>query len=170
MEFDRVRQAIESLDYDFQQFELKSLLQRVQTQRQRQITCVGYPFHPGLTGLWIPASAVDYIFYAQNTHPMHQIHIILHELAHIVLKHRCQPLEEILPPELLKQLQGTAATGRSRQIQLQFTEDEQEQESEFFVFLIQTEIVRARRMMELTGELSSIAAFSQFASGMGFVG
>lgn len=92
MHWKRVQQAIENLGYDFQQFDLESLVRRIEDQRQRGITRIPFPFQPGLTGLWIPATNVDYIFYDQNTHSLHQTHIILHELAHIVLGHRCQPL------------------------------------------------------------------------------
>lgn len=169
MHWKRVQQAIENLGYNFQQFDLESLVRRIEDQRQRGITRIPFPFQPGLTGLWIPATNVDYIFYDQNTHSLHQTHIILHELAHIVLGHRCQPLDQILPPEFLAQLQSDSSLGRLRQVRAASSDDEQEQESELFVFLIQERIMQARRLAELTGDPSSVAGFSRFTAGMGFV-
>lgn len=168
MHWKRVRQAIENLDYNFQQFELESLVHRIEDRRQRGITRVPFPFQPGLTGLWVPATEIDYIFYASNTHVLHQNHIILHELAHIVLGHRCQSLAQILPPELLAQLSAGVSFGRLRQVETMISDDEQEQESELFVYLIQEQVVRARRLAELTGESSSVPGFGRFTAGMGF--
>lgn len=168
MHWKRVQQAVEDLDYNFRQFELESLVRRIEERRQRGITRVPYPFQPGLTGLWVPAAEIDYIFYASNTHVLHQNHIILHELAHIVLGHRCQPLDQILPPELLAQLHDDAPFGRLRQVEAMISDDEQERESELFVYLIQEQIVRARRLVELTGDSSSVPGFGRFTAGMAF--
>ncbi|MBZ0307039.1 MAG: hypothetical protein K8I82_13295 [Anaerolineae bacterium] len=168
MHWKRVQQAIEDLSYNFQQFDLESLVRRIEDQRQRGITRIPFPFQPGLTGLWVPGAKVDYIFYDQNTHSLHQTHIILHELAHIVLGHRCQPLDEILPPELLAQLHGDSSSGRLRQVQAASSDDEQEQESELFVYLIREQIVPARRLVELTSDSSSVPGFGRFTAGMAF--
>jgi hypothetical protein len=127
MHWKRVQQAIENLDYNFQEFELESLVRRIEERRQRGIIRIPFPFQPGLTGLWVPETDADYIIYAQHTHPLHQTHIILRELAHIVLGHRCRSLDQILPPELLAQLHDGASFGRLRQVEAIISDDEQEQ-------------------------------------------
>lgn len=38
-------------------------------------------------GLLVSTDLADYIFYAANTTPLHQLHIQCHELAHLVLGH-----------------------------------------------------------------------------------
>jgi hypothetical protein len=42
----------------------------------------------GACGIWVSDVAVDYVFYQRETSPLHQLHIILHELSHIVCDHR----------------------------------------------------------------------------------
>lgn len=41
----------------------------------------------GACGLWMAGSANDYICYERNTTPVHQEHIVLHELGHILCEH-----------------------------------------------------------------------------------
>lgn len=41
----------------------------------------------GPCGLWISTSDADYIFHQVATSPLHQEHIILHELAHMLFDH-----------------------------------------------------------------------------------
>jgi hypothetical protein len=43
---------------------------------------------PGTVGVWIPTPEVDIIAYARHTTRMHQEHIVLHELSHIICGHR----------------------------------------------------------------------------------
>lgn len=42
----------------------------------------------GPCGLWICGERDDYIVYQQETTPLHQEHIILHEIGHLVCGHR----------------------------------------------------------------------------------
>ncbi|GHG48147.1 ImmA/IrrE family metallo-endopeptidase [Streptomyces griseocarneus] len=42
----------------------------------------------GPCGLWISAPDVDYIFYEHDTSPLHQEHIIAHELGHVICGHK----------------------------------------------------------------------------------
>lgn len=39
------------------------------------------------TGVWYAGAATDYIFYEHETSPLHQEHIILHELSHLLCGH-----------------------------------------------------------------------------------
>lgn len=41
----------------------------------------------GPCGLWIATLGVDFVFHHVATSPLHQEHIVLHELAHMVLGH-----------------------------------------------------------------------------------
>ncbi|MFE2145172.1 hypothetical protein ACFXA3_26120 [Streptomyces sp. NPDC059456] len=41
----------------------------------------------GLCGLWLGLADSDVVFYEPGTSPVHRTHIILHELAHILLDH-----------------------------------------------------------------------------------
>lgn len=94
---------------------------------------------------------------------MHQIHIILHEVAHMLLQHPLHPIQEIMPPALLAELEQDAY-GHLRTITR--LKDVYEQEAEDFVYAIQKQIVYSERMVELTRGVSSIEDLKPFLSGL----
>lgn len=165
---DHVRRVLDSLHYDFKTFALDHFVQHLEIQRRRDIIRVPYDFKPGLTGLWIPAETADYIFYARSTHPVHQVHIILHEIAHMLLHHPCQRIDQILPSSVIRSLQlsdevlaRSALTAGSNQV---------EQEAEGFVYLVQQQLVDARRLSQLTNGQSSIDGLKHFTDSLGLLG
>ncbi|MGW5446082.1 hypothetical protein [Streptomyces asiaticus] len=42
----------------------------------------------GACGLWLATDAEDHIFYERRTVPLHQEHIVLHEIGHLLFNHR----------------------------------------------------------------------------------
>jgi hypothetical protein len=59
----------------------------------------------GPHGFWAATTSADYVFYAEETSPLHRLHIILHELAHIVCAHRPPRLEDVpFPTDLFSDL------------------------------------------------------------------
>ncbi len=52
-------------------------------------------------GLWAAAPSRDYVLYESDTSPVHQAHIILHELAHLILGHRSA---HVLDPDVMLSL------------------------------------------------------------------
>jgi hypothetical protein len=82
----------------------------------------------------VSSSRADYIFFVQNTTPVHQRHIVLHELCHLLLNHRSPVVNEnellrLLLPDLPPALVQTILPRRS------YTATE-EQEAEFLASLI----------------------------------
>lgn len=67
--------------------EVSQLCERVAQHRGRAIRRVacdipaGGPF-----GAWLSGARTDYILFQQSTSPVHQDHIVLHELAHILAR------------------------------------------------------------------------------------
>jgi hypothetical protein len=160
-----IRQAFDALDYDFEQFRLNDFVVHIQQIRGRSILLIPYPFAPEITGLWIPRKSIDFIFYKSNTHTIYQTHIILHELAHMLLNHPLQPIRQIISPEILKEF-GIEPHGYLRAIYGQ--KDIYEKEAEAFVHLVQQQVVRARRLIELTTGDTSISQFKPFIRGVPF--
>ncbi|MER7406717.1 hypothetical protein ABT373_30670 [Streptomyces sp. NPDC000070] len=39
------------------------------------------------SGMWVATAQADYVLYEEQTSPMHQRHIILHEIGHMVCGH-----------------------------------------------------------------------------------
>ncbi|GHI03103.1 hypothetical protein AQI88_02105 [Streptomyces cellostaticus] len=47
----------------------------------------------GACGLWLATDAEDHIFYERRTAPLHQEHIVLHEIGHLLFNHRTMALD-----------------------------------------------------------------------------
>jgi hypothetical protein len=73
----------------------------------------------GACGFWLGTDAADWIFYEQRTAPLHQEHIILHEIGHMLFGHRDSGLGCVdgglgsvltdLQPHLIKRLMARAS-------------------------------------------------------------
>ncbi|MGH3829240.1 MAG: hypothetical protein ACRDRS_02125 [Pseudonocardiaceae bacterium] len=64
------------------------LCQRLGARQGRPIRLVAHPLPvPGPFGLWIGTESADYILYQSETTRIHQDHIILHEVGHIIAGH-----------------------------------------------------------------------------------
>jgi hypothetical protein len=69
-------------------FDVRTLCERVADGRGRPIHLMAVAMPAaGPCGLWISGERQDHIVYERSTSPMHQEHIIVHELAHLVLGH-----------------------------------------------------------------------------------
>ena len=64
---------------------VQQLCEALGTQRQRPIYLEARPLPPPLTGVCIGSKATDYVFYAEDAPLPLQEHIILHEVAHVLL-------------------------------------------------------------------------------------
>ncbi len=154
-------EVIRQLQYDFRQFSVPDFVAYLVQMRQRDIVLKPARFKPGLHGMWIRADTADYVFYDCATHPIHQVHHILHELGHLILKHEPHPLDDVLPAELLSNLMEQATpTGHCRQWEPEASW--QEQEAEAFVYCLQREILIAGRMTALTHPETSIDELKRF--------
>ena len=70
-------------------FHLRAFCDRLQEQRGRPISLRPVALPPGSpSGLCISTQATDYIFYEVSTSPLHQEHIVLHEIGHLVWGHQ----------------------------------------------------------------------------------
>jgi hypothetical protein len=159
----KIRRIFNCLDYDFTMFNIDHFVTFIAESRQKPILCVPYAFSPGISGAWVSGKIVDFIFCQSETHPIHQIHIKLHELAHMVLEHPLKPVDMLLSPELLHELRSTGL-GHLRTLHAQRSKDQIEQEAEYFVGLIQREVMRVRRLSELTAGGTSIPALQPFVA------
>lgn len=66
---------------------------RVSQHRSRPIHATEYPLAAnGPFGLWLPGRKAEWILFQPQTTPLHQQHIIAHELGHILCGHRPDPI------------------------------------------------------------------------------
>ncbi len=67
---------------------IQALVERVAGYRGRRIVLRPWPMPDALMyGAWLANPTCDFIFYEMHTARVHQEHIILHELAHMLLDH-----------------------------------------------------------------------------------
>lgn len=163
-----VQRIIRALDYNFDYFSLEHFVRHIEQVRNRRIVVQGWLFEPTFYAVWVPAKYSDYILFNSALHPVHQTHSVLHELAHMLLGHRCYPLEQFLSEELLQSLRPDTECGCPRTESLKGMDTTQEAEAELFVFLIQRQVVNARRMNELYSGGSTVEVFQPYADGMGY--
>ncbi|MEV3860035.1 hypothetical protein AB0J38_37725 [Streptomyces sp. NPDC050095] len=83
----RCRRALQQLDIQ-PPLRVEVLCRLLGEQRGRPIRLMPHPLPvPGPFGLWIASDTADYIFYQLETSKIHQDHIILHEVGHIMAGH-----------------------------------------------------------------------------------
>lgn len=168
-EKDRVQTLLDQLHYDFNHFQLDHFIDHIAAQRRKPIVCLAMPLDPTLFGVWISGSGQEYIFYNAFVQPIHQVHIVLHEIGHMLLDHQKRPIASILPPQMIAQLNMQGLAGRARFAPSDGVhEDVEEQESERFVYLVQRYTMCANRLTELTGESSSIERLKPITDTMGY--
>jgi hypothetical protein len=91
-----VKRKLKGLGYTFEQFDLESFVRCVEKQRGRRIDFIATDFPTGYDGAWITAKdeLVEYICFDQALSPLHQDHVKLHELGHIICGHETLSLSQ----------------------------------------------------------------------------
>jgi hypothetical protein len=69
-------------------FDVHDFCARLADRRGRPIVLLASALPPeSVCGMWVSAASADYIFYEQQTSRLHQEHIILHEVGHVLCDH-----------------------------------------------------------------------------------
>ncbi|MDJ1132785.1 hypothetical protein [Streptomyces iconiensis] len=69
-------------------FSVEAICEALARSRGRPIEMIPYPLPtPGPIGLWVGTPRADLIIYQRETTSLHQEHIILHEVGHILADH-----------------------------------------------------------------------------------
>ena len=81
-------------------FDLEAFCRALARRRGRSLQV--HPLATGIApyGLWLATPAADYVVYEADTSPLHRLHIILHELSHIIYEHRPVPFGDHSAPIL----------------------------------------------------------------------
>jgi hypothetical protein len=92
----RLRQRCEARVRDLDipvPFDAAELCRRLACGSGRAIRLVPLDLPPdGPCGVWVSTAATEYIVYERRTSPLHQEHIILHEVGHLLCRHEATPL------------------------------------------------------------------------------
>lgn len=173
--YPQITAVIENLNYDFRQFELDHFLAHVSHLRGREIRYRGFPFSPTLFGLWIPVGDRDYLAYNSGTYHVHHVHILLHEVGHLLLGHQPIPLERLFGNEaegVIRVLEGQPSVPLNclprAQAATLLEVTPQEKEAEAFSTLIQQRVIRAHRFQYLLNTSTTIDGLKVFTDALGF--
>jgi len=90
-------------------FDVNVFCERLAARRSRPILLCPMPMGRDVSGLCVAGPTVDFIFYEEQTAPLHQAQIKLHEACHIVCGHRPIELSEaevscLLFPDLRQEI------------------------------------------------------------------
>ncbi|GAA2591591.1 hypothetical protein [Streptomyces axinellae] len=109
-------------------FAIDTLCQELSAQRQRPLHLHPLPQQTAqnsICGVWLATETDDHIFFEQRTSRVHQEHILLHEIGHMLFDHHGTDLDHgkvsqaLLPdlsPQLVQRLLGrTSYTNRQEQ-------------------------------------------------------
>lgn len=71
-----------------QPFDLSAFVAQVAARRGRRIFVHLFTSGPGIPcGLWLSTARADHVFHEAGTTPWHRTHIVVHEIAHMLLGH-----------------------------------------------------------------------------------
>ena len=155
--------------YSFRTFTIDSFVSWINQSRGRKIFFVPWPMPGTIFGVWIMTATNDYIFYDKETPPVHQVHIKLHELAHILCGHETLLLTKEKLAEMVRD-QTVATSVLMEATQRDMTQEKEiEQEAETLSSLIQEQVLRHARLSELTKVISSDQEYTQLHQSLGLI-
>ena len=130
-------------------FDLAEMCAEIGRRRGKPIVLMATPMAlgGGLCGLWMGTAKADYVFYEQDTSPLHQQHIVFHELGHILRRHTPArvlgaDIARVLAPTV-EPVEGQRVLGRDTY------SDEDEYEAELIATLL---LQRVSGLAESAGE------------------
>ena len=150
------------LNYDYSIFTIPHFTDYVAGFARKEILLIPYELEKTLSGIWVREETAHYVFYNNQLHLILQVHTILHEMAHIVLKHKPKPVEHYLNDDILKEYNLTHPVGKARENPQVNNTNTEEQEAEEFVFLIQHQLMQLNRSSELFGGNQAPTGLRQF--------
>jgi Zn-dependent peptidase ImmA (M78 family) len=152
----RMKDLLARMDFDFSQFTMDSFTTWVQQQVGRKIRFVLWEMPPGMFGVWLSDAEepVEYVFIDKNVSPLHQAHIQLHELGHIVCGHPTMRLTKTQMSDLLTQAEQEPSILKTALLRSP-AKEELEQEAETFAALIQHQVISHERLQQLSVAASS---------------
>ncbi len=75
-------------------FNLETFCRALAERRKRPLVLRAIDVPAGLGGFWVASPQADYILYQAGTSSLHRLHIILHELSHLICEHEPTPVTE----------------------------------------------------------------------------
>lgn len=150
--------------YDFTQFTIEGFRRWVERRRGQRIVCVPWSLPPPLFGAWLTSEAYDYVFFEENTFVVHQAHIQLHEMAHMLCGHPALEIDPEKASILLNDAHAGSTACKSLLLRAAFSSTEIELEAETLTALIQERVLHYARLRELRATMPADSDFAAYFS------
>lgn len=163
----KAEKILRELSFDFQAFTIDKFIGYVGNRKGRAIIVTPWKMPATLFGAWLSdgEEPKEYIFYRENVPLIHQIHIQLHELSHLLLSH---PTLRITRDLIIERMQGGLTLPFDDLVRLRSTDKtELETEAETLASLIQERVIRNSQLDQLTHDISSEEKIANFLRTMG---
>jgi len=146
----KTRSLLDKLDFDFSQFTMPDFVGWIERRKDRKIIFIKWEMPPGMFGAWLSDvdEPVEYIFIEKNVPSMHQAHIQLHELSHILLEHTTIQLSKNKMKALLHQAISKPDVLDNALLRAS-ANHEMEEEAETLAALIQYQVIQHEKLQQL---------------------
>ena len=160
----RMGAILDTVDYDFSRFTMEGFRKYLEACTGYSIQFVPWAMRSAVSGSWIVSSdGRGFIFFDANTPTIHQSHIQLHEMSHVICGHPPANAGDLLEggvdSETLESF--LLRTAHSQQVDL---------EAEVMASLIQERVLRYGRLQELLTVVSSNQDVADFVRVAGIAG
>lgn len=160
----RMQGILDSLNYEFEHFTVDGFVEWIEQQRERPIVFLPHALPPPIFGVWVKGHDRDVIVFETNTPAIHQTHIKLHEMAHMLCDHPTVELEE---EEIQMLFRGANVDPALQPLLLRSKySDENEREAEMLTSLIQKGVLRYNRLQELVKVMPVDGRFAAYIDAM----
>jgi len=151
----KAQRIVDALHMDFRQFTMPQFIMHIEQAKGRKILLLPLPLPLHVDGAWVSDAERphEYIFYDSNLPPIQQIHTQLHEVGHFLSGHKTlQITSENLPELILAVRHQTMSSTLSGLLMRSVTEGnaEDEAEAEAVATIIQSRVIQASRIHELS--------------------
>lgn len=152
----RMKAVLAELGYDFRQFTMDHFVAWVQERKRREIQFIPWHMPPGMFGLWMSDAEDPYehVFFDSAAPPLHQVHIQLHELAHIICDHPTARLTQAEMEDLLRRAVSNPEILNEVLLRAP-NQAEMEKEAETLAALIQEQVIHHEHLQQLSVVVSS---------------
>lgn len=159
--------ALKELQYDFRAFSIQGLICHVSKLKGREIVTIPWVMPATVFGAWMSddEESKEYIFYRDNVPVIHQVHIQLHELSHLLLGH---PTLRINRKKIAEVFSKKASLPFADLLRLRSPrQTECETQAEVLATLIQERVIQNSNMDQLLNDRSSEEKLANFLKTMG---
>ena len=163
----KAEKILRDLDFDFQAFDIEKFISWIGVLKGREILTIPWDMPRNLFGAWMSdgEEPKEYVFYRNNVPRIHQIHIQLHELAHLLFDHPTLKIDRKLIEEVMR---GQAELPFDDLVLLRSPKStEFETEAETLASLIQEQVIRHSQLLRLTQDISSDEKIAGFLKDLG---